>query len=201
MVKIKVKKLHDDAVIPKFMNDSDACADVTATSIEFKNDKVIYGIGLAVEIPKGYCMKIYPRSSINKTSLRLCNDVGIIDSGYRNEIKLVFDVIGEKLSDLYADEKMNLFFKWEREQDKLQKRVFKTNASRAAVDVLFENYKNYSYDNFLSDLYATEQTYMYRVGERIGQAMIEKLIPTEYIEVAELNLSNDRGGGFGSTGK
>jgi len=80
MVKIKVKKLHDDAVIPKFMNDSDACADVTATSIEFKNDKVIYGIGLAVEIPKGYCMKIYPRSSINKTSLRLCNDVGIIDS-------------------------------------------------------------------------------------------------------------------------
>jgi len=35
---------------------------------------------------------LYPRSSIIKTPLRLANSVGVIDSGYRGNIKAVFDV-------------------------------------------------------------------------------------------------------------
>ena len=41
--------------------------------------------------PTGYYL--YPRSSIYKTSLRMCNSVGIIDSGYRGNIKSNFDVL------------------------------------------------------------------------------------------------------------
>ena len=40
---------------------------------------------------------LYPRSSIIKTPFRLANSVGIIDSGYRGNIKACFDaIIGEK---------------------------------------------------------------------------------------------------------
>ena len=39
---------------------------------------------------------MYPRSSISKTSIRLANSVGIIDSGYRGNIKALFDCIYDK---------------------------------------------------------------------------------------------------------
>ena len=45
---------------------------------------------------------LYPRSSIIKTPLRLANSVGIIDSGYRGNIKVCFDII--KKEDLYLHE-------------------------------------------------------------------------------------------------
>ena len=39
---------------------------------------------------------MFPRSSISKTDLRLCNAVGVIDSGYRGEIIVKFDRQGIK---------------------------------------------------------------------------------------------------------
>lgn len=44
-------------------------------------------------LPKSFYM--YPRSSISKTTLRLANSVGIIDSGYRGELACVLDNIGD----------------------------------------------------------------------------------------------------------
>lgn len=38
---------------------------------------------------------LYPRSSIYKRNIRLANSVGIIDSGYRGEIKAIFDAIND----------------------------------------------------------------------------------------------------------
>ena len=52
--------------------------------------------GLQFEIPEGYCMKLYLRSSYAaKRGLRLANSVGMIDSGYRGEVMAIFDNIGE----------------------------------------------------------------------------------------------------------
>jgi dUTP pyrophosphatase len=45
---------------------------------------------------------LYPRSSIIKTPLRLANSVGIIDSGYRGNIKSVFDVKSEYNIEKYS---------------------------------------------------------------------------------------------------
>ena len=56
--------------------------------------KWIVRFGIAMEIPEGYVGLIFPRSSIHKTSMRLTNAVGVIDSGYRGEISAVFDVSG-----------------------------------------------------------------------------------------------------------
>ena len=90
-MKVKIKKLHENAVIPSYAKPGDAGMDLTATSKAFDdNNNVVYGTGLAVEIPKGYVGLIFPRSSNAKTDLYLTNHVGVIDSGYRGEIMFKF---------------------------------------------------------------------------------------------------------------
>lgn len=86
---VKVKKLVPEAIIPSYAKPGDAGMDLVATSVDFNNSQYIeYGTGLAIEIPKGYVGYIFPRSSNSKYDLQLCNCVGVIDSGYRGEIKL-----------------------------------------------------------------------------------------------------------------
>ena len=87
-MKLKVKKLNDNAIIPTNARKGDAGMDLTAVSVEDKNHFVEYGTGLAVEIKSGYVGLLFPRSSISKTGHRLLNSVGVIDSGYRGEIRV-----------------------------------------------------------------------------------------------------------------
>ncbi|BAQ84128.1 dUTP diphosphatase [uncultured Mediterranean phage uvMED] len=91
-MKVKIKKLNKDAVIPKYAKDGDAGMDLTAVSCDYdkKNDVYVYGTGLCFEIPKGYVGEVYSRSSIYKTGLILSNGTGVIDSGYRGEVLLKF---------------------------------------------------------------------------------------------------------------
>lgn len=88
---VKIKKLHQNAVIPKYSKPGDAGMDLTITSIisESKID-VTYGFGVAMEIPKGFVGLVFPRSSVRKYDLSLTNCVGVIDSGYRGEIQATF---------------------------------------------------------------------------------------------------------------
>ena len=91
-MRIKLKKLHEDAVIPNYAHFGDAAVDLVAVrQWEDKASNICYGTGIAVEIPDGYVGLLFPRSSVSKTNLRLCNSVGVIDSGYRGEIMLKFD--------------------------------------------------------------------------------------------------------------
>lgn len=85
-MKVKIKKLIKDTVIPKYAHTTDAGLDLTATSMTIKKGIVSYGTGIAMEIPTGYVGLVFPRSSIYKINLQLTNSVGVIDSGYRGEI-------------------------------------------------------------------------------------------------------------------
>ena len=90
-MEVKIKKLHPDATIPAYSKSGDAAMDLTAISIEKDDDgNAVYGTGLAIEIPDGYVGLLFPRSSNSKTHLYLTNHVGVIDSGYRGEIKFKF---------------------------------------------------------------------------------------------------------------
>lgn len=95
MLKVGIKKLHPDAVIPKYAKPGDAGLDLTATEI-IKDEafQVTYGTGLALEIPLGYVGLIFPRSSVRNYQINLSNCVGVIDSGYRGEIQLTFNKTG-----------------------------------------------------------------------------------------------------------
>jgi dUTP pyrophosphatase len=90
-MKINIKRLHPDASIPAYSKPGDAGMDLTAISAhQDDHGNVVYGTGLAIEIPAGFVGLIFPRSSNSKTDLYLTNHVGVIDSGYRGEIMFKF---------------------------------------------------------------------------------------------------------------
>jgi len=91
-MQVKIKKLNQYAVIPKYAKDGDAGLDLVATSkLSNTSFQVSYGTGLAMEIPKGFVGLVFPRSSIRNTELQLSNSVGVIDSGYRGELQATFN--------------------------------------------------------------------------------------------------------------
>jgi len=89
-MKVKIKRLHPDAVVPSYAKAGDAGMDLTAVEMEREWNIVTYKTGLAIEIPEGHVGLLFPRSSVYKTSMVLSNCVGVIDSGYRGEIMLKF---------------------------------------------------------------------------------------------------------------
>jgi dUTP pyrophosphatase len=93
IVKVPIKKISPDAVIPTYSKDGDAGMDLTAVSKEITDDYISYKTGLSFEIPKGYVGLLFPRSSNSKKDLLLTNSVGVIDSGYRGDVELRFKTI------------------------------------------------------------------------------------------------------------
>lgn len=89
-MKVKIKKLHPDAVIPRYAKDGDAGMDLTAVDVSASSGHITYHTGLAVEIPRWHVGLLFPRSSVYKTGQSLSNCVGVIDSGYRGEIMMKF---------------------------------------------------------------------------------------------------------------
>ena len=90
-MKVRIKKINKNAVIPSYAKSGDAGMDLIATSIISEEVfQITYGLGVAMEIPKGFVGLVFPRSSIRKTDLSLTNCVGVIDSGYRGELQATF---------------------------------------------------------------------------------------------------------------
>ena len=89
-MKVKIKKLHQDAVIPSYAKDGDAGMDLTAVDVSASSGHITYHTGLAVEIPRWHVGFLFPRSSVYKTGQSLSNCVGVIDSGYRGEIMMKY---------------------------------------------------------------------------------------------------------------
>ena len=99
-MKVKVKKLNENAVIPFKTYEKDFCYDVVAVSEEEVAPNVWkYGIGLAFQIERGGLLEesdaiisidFRPRSSVWKTGMVLSNCEGTIDELYTGEVYAVF---------------------------------------------------------------------------------------------------------------
>lgn len=77
--------------MPKKAHPTDAGFDLVATSREIDEyGNIVYGTGLAVEIPDGYVGLAFPRSSVSKYDLVMANCTGVIDAPFRGEIKFKF---------------------------------------------------------------------------------------------------------------
>jgi len=95
-MKVNIKKTHKNALLPSYAKKGDAGMDLTATSKEIDNlGNIVYGTGLAFEIPEGYVGLLFPRSSNSKTNLYLTNHVGVIDSGYRGEVLFKYNTVDD----------------------------------------------------------------------------------------------------------
>lgn len=89
-MKVRIKKLHKDAIIPKYGTDGSACFDLTAIERNLPSigSYIEYKTGLAFEIPQGHVGLLFQRSSVSTqpNGVILRNAVGVIDSDYRGEI-------------------------------------------------------------------------------------------------------------------
>lgn len=86
-IRIKIKKLDPNAVIPAFNKPGDGCQDVVAVSCKYnpKYDRFEYGLGFATEFEPKYRARLCARSSNTKTDAYIPNTPGCVDSNYRGE--------------------------------------------------------------------------------------------------------------------
>jgi len=92
MLKIKIQKINEDAIIPEYAHDDDAGMDVYSTKnyLLLPNHRILVGTGLKVEIPKGYEMQIRPKSGLAlREGITVLNTPGTVDSSYRGEVGVV----------------------------------------------------------------------------------------------------------------
>ena len=93
-------QLEDGAQVPTYAHDSDAAADMYAmedTTILAHSIGTPVKTGVHIQLPEGWVAFILPRSSIGaKTPLRLSNSAGVIDSGYRGEVRALYDNISDE---------------------------------------------------------------------------------------------------------
>ena len=90
-MKINIKKLCDNAIVPTYGSQYSAGADLYAAidapvSID-AGQTYLVKTGIAMEIPTGYVGLVFARSGLaSKRGLAPANKVGVIDSDYRGEI-------------------------------------------------------------------------------------------------------------------
>jgi dUTP diphosphatase len=92
MIELPIQKLHDDAVVPSRAYAGDAGLDLSACErVELgPGERALVGTGLAVAIPHGYAGYVQPRSGLAiKHGISMVNTPGLIDSGYRGELKII----------------------------------------------------------------------------------------------------------------
>ena len=91
---IRVKKLNPKAIIPTYGSTEAAGADLYACLSEpltvAPGETVWVSTGVALEVPKGCAGLVYARSGLAcKRGLAPANKVGVVDSDYRGEVKVV----------------------------------------------------------------------------------------------------------------
>lgn len=90
--KVKIKKIYEDAILPKIAVEDSAGCDLYAHLNEEKlainpHTTVKVSSGIAVAVPKGYAGLIFARSGLaTKRGLRPANAVGVVDCGYTGEV-------------------------------------------------------------------------------------------------------------------
>lgn len=94
---INIRKFATDAHLPTRGSRSAAGWDLYAHTVNFCDDFVEIGCGVAVKIPEGWCGLLFPRSSVSNTDFMLANSVGLIDSDYTGELKLRFKPLSHEL--------------------------------------------------------------------------------------------------------
>jgi len=88
-MQLKIKKITEDAIIPKYATKDDAGMDLFAVeNVELEPmQRAQIGTGIAMEIPEGHVGLIWDKSGLShKFGIKTLG--GVVDSGYRGEIKI-----------------------------------------------------------------------------------------------------------------
>ncbi len=110
-MKIAIKKLREDAVMPTYGTEFSAGADLYAVmdgALDIAPcETVLVHTGLAFEIPEGYVGLVYARSGLaSKRGLAPANKVGVIDADYRGEVMVALYNQSKEIQTLTAGERV-----------------------------------------------------------------------------------------------
>jgi dUTP pyrophosphatase len=92
VIEVAVRRLREDAALPSQAYDGDAGMDLAACErvVLDPGERATISTGIAVEIPDGYAGFVQPRSGLAaRHGIGVVNSPGLIDSGYRGEIRVV----------------------------------------------------------------------------------------------------------------
>jgi dUTP diphosphatase len=92
LIELAIQRLRDEAVVPARAYAGDAGLDLSACErVELgPGERAVVHTGLAVAIPDGYAGFVQPRSGLaDRHGITIVNSPGLIDSGYRGEVKVV----------------------------------------------------------------------------------------------------------------
>jgi dUTP pyrophosphatase len=92
MIDVAIRRLRPEAVLPHQAYERDAGVDLAAceAAVLEPGARAVIATGLAVEIPDGYAGFVLPRSGLAaRHGIGVVNSPGLIDSGYRGEIRVV----------------------------------------------------------------------------------------------------------------
>jgi len=97
MVLIKIKKLREDAIIPKYSHIGDAGMDLFSVEEDFilkPMERKLISTGLSIELPEGYVSLIWDKSGIALQGIKSMG--GVIEHTYRGEYKVILVNLSEK---------------------------------------------------------------------------------------------------------
>ncbi|MBT95468.1 MAG: dUTP diphosphatase [Acidimicrobiaceae bacterium] len=93
VIEVPIKRLDPDLPLPKYAKRGDAGCDLIAAEqimLEPGGGRALISTGIAIALPEGYAAFIQPRSGLAfKHGVTCLNTPGLIDSGYRGELKVL----------------------------------------------------------------------------------------------------------------
>ena len=111
MVKLLIKRLHKNIILPEYKTDGssgmDLMANVEQTVKILPGEKKIISTGIMVAIPEQYEIQIRPRSGLAaKNGISVLNTPGTIDSDYRGEIKIILINLGKDIFQINKNDRI-----------------------------------------------------------------------------------------------
>lgn len=91
-MKVKFKKLNENAMVPCYKHIGDGAQDLKAISCKYnpKYDRFEYGLGFSTEFGHKYRARICAKSGNTKTEAYIPNTPGLIDSNFRGEWMVIY---------------------------------------------------------------------------------------------------------------
>ena len=111
MVKLLIKKLHKNIILPEYKTDGssgmDLMANIEQTVKILPGERKIISTGIMVAIPEQYEIQIRPRSGLAaKNGISVLNTPGTIDSDYRGEIKVILINLGKDIFEIKKNDRI-----------------------------------------------------------------------------------------------
>ena len=109
--KLKIRRLRDDAVIPRYAHGPEEDAGMDLHAVESvtlaPGDTKLVATGLSIELPPGFEAQIRPRSGLAlKHSITLPNSPATIDPGYRGEIRVILQNLGREAFEIHPGDRI-----------------------------------------------------------------------------------------------